>query len=136
MRHVHIRKVGPNAAAWLLNSPAILPPGTILPPIFHRIPIDGIYGHQSIPVSESRPDCPLEGMLGLPTQIRSNKIFLHPLITFLYLLNYPLIFLTQNRPTNTLSLRCRIDRREDRLCWARCRWWASASVSGDIAVEF
>jgi len=52
---------------------------------------------------------------GLPTQIRSNKILSRPLIAFLCLLDYQLIFPTQNSLNDTLSLWRRSDSREDHL---------------------
>jgi len=60
-------------------------------------------------------DGQLQGMLGLSTQISSNKILSQPLIAFLCLLDYRLIFPTQNCLNDTLNLQCRSNSREDHL---------------------
>ncbi|KAG0638813.1 hypothetical protein HOY80DRAFT_1046688 [Tuber brumale] len=112
------RNAGPHGGSLATQFSRYLVIRKNLAAISHRILIDDIYGHQSIASSQNRPDCPLQGMLGLPTQIRSNKLLLHRLAAFLCLLDYRLIFPTQNRPNDTSSLRS----------------WAPASVSEDIGV--
>jgi len=112
MRHVHRRKASPHGGSLAVRFSRYPVIRNNLVAISHRILIDGIYGHQSIAFSENHPECALQGMLDVPTQIRSNKILSHPVITFLCLLDYRLIFPTPNCPNDTLSLRCGSDRRE------------------------